>query len=185
LLALAAHICFGSRTACICGIPESGLEVPFLTVCGTFQQLDILQTLLLPLCIMSNWGLQLLCHRNTNKCVFRCSLPSLSQFTPCHVPQNSLKRLLPSSSTQLAIQTQTFPFLAAITPQIQDTISGHSTWQLYKALIMQNTSTVGTGSGPDFDASSLNTSFTTGVAPVQVNLMAPRKTSSWVGLCEG
>jgi len=50
---------------------------------------------------------------------------------------------------------------------------------------MQNTSTVGTGSGPDFDASSLNASFTTGVAPVQVNLMALRKTSSWVGPREG
>jgi len=50
---------------------------------------------------------------------------------------------------------------------------------------MQNTSTIGTGSGPDFDASSLNASFTTGVAPVQVNLTAPRKTGSWVGPCEG
>jgi len=50
---------------------------------------------------------------------------------------------------------------------------------------MQNTSTVGTGSGPDFDASSLNTSFTTGVVPVQVNLTAPRETGSWVGPCKG
>jgi len=38
---------------------------------------------------------------------------------------------------------------------------------------VQNTSAV--GGGPAFDASSLNTSFTTGVAPVQVNLTGPRE----------
>ena len=72
-----------------------------------------------------------------------------------------------------------------MTPQTRDTISGRSTRQLYVALVVQNTTAVGTGSGPDFDTSSLNTSFTTAVVPVQVNLTAPRKTCPWVGPREG
>ena len=133
--------------------------------------------------VESNWVFWSLCRRDTNKCVFRYSLPPLSQFTSCHVPQNSLEPF-PSSSTHLAIQTRTFPFPAAITPQTRDAISGRSTRQLYVALIVQTTSTVGTGGGLDFDTSSLNTNFTTAVAPVQFNLAVPRNTTSWVGPLE-
>ena len=58
-----------------------------------------------------------LCRRDTNKCVFRYSLPSpLSiHILPC--PTEPSRMSFPSSPTQLVIQTRTFPLPAAMIPQ--------------------------------------------------------------------
>ena len=113
-------------------------------------------------------------------------LPSSpSQFTSCHVPQNPLSNVFSFITDAIGYPKTNISISSRDDPTNPTTRYTAVNPVLCVALTVQNTSVVGAGAELVFVASSLNTSFTAGVAPAPVNLTAPRQTGSWVVPHEG